>query len=444
MELCQENKLKYGKFTNFDKFYIASLFYYCFLLDVQTIHALFPITFLPAFYGIRFLVTGFLAVFVLQLTILRGYVRINKGLFVLSYMFFLLTLLSSAYHQTTYLLRIDLLNFYFIYLFFLFYKRKYLSPLVDIASIFFFVLLIGAIIGFVYAFLGYPPTMTGTLGGALPRSYYLYLTTGAVDGGIIGSIIRPNGIYHEPGGLSLFLCALCFLRVFAKKNDGVTFVLMLLGNITFSMIHMIIFALFILHWIVKYKMKKALVLYVAVAFGVALAVYLPLKEQIDDLLFARFVINESTGKVQGDNRSSHLNNALELLKSDKTIIIWGLSRKEDGRTMMDKVWGYGENPLAPLLKYGIMMSWLYYFYLFFFVLCGIIDRKHFFIYLSISLMLLQRPFFHDVRSSIILILFITSCDLLKNRIKHIISVYRNNVPVQAKQWNVTIKHRYEH
>jgi|GEM_PF-1266683 len=403
--------ISYGnKFNAFDKFYIVSLFFYCFLLFSPTLYAIIPLS-EKISSGLRLLIAGILTIYVLH----RGSVKVSRKVFFISFAFVLLAFVPTIYHQTTYLLFKEFISFYLVYMFYLFYKKKYLQPLVNIATPFMFVMLILSIIGFVYAFLGFQPIATGTLTNG--RIYYLYLTTGAVDNGIFGNIIRPQAIYDEPGGFSFFICSLCFLRVFTKKNDAVTFLLMLLGNITFSMIHIILFALFVIHLIMKYKMKKIFIVYAALIFGITVLAYTSMKETLDELLFARFVMNKNTGHFEGNNRAYLLENVIELVKKDNAVLIWGLPRDDDGLTIMDKVWGYGENPLAPVVKFGIFIAWLYYFYLVFFVLCGVIDKKNFFMYFSIFLMLLQRPeFYKGGPTAILLMLLFTSWNIINKRL----------------------------
>ena len=414
METREITELTGERLTGFDKFYIAALFFYCFLLFSPTVYALFPVT--GALVNcIRFLIAGVLTVFTLQQAIQRGSVRINRGLLLISFIFILLAILPSAYHQTTYLLFNNFTSFYLVYMFFLFYKKKYLSPVIDVATVFLFIMLILSIIGFIYALLGYQPLMSG----ATPkgRMYYLYLTTGAVDNGIFGNIIRPQGIYEEPGSFSYIICTLCFLRMLTKRNDTVTFILLLLGNITFSMIHIIIFVVFVVHLIVKYRMKKVFVVYACAVAAMVVIAYMPMREHVNDLLFARFVVNESTGHMEGNNRAFSFNNAMEVIKNDNWVLVWGLPRDADGLTAMDKTWIYHGNPLSPVLEFGVFVAWLYYFYLAFFALCGVVDKKNLFVYLSIFLMLLQRPeFYRGGPTADLLLLFFTGGEMLRNRI----------------------------
>jgi hypothetical protein len=403
-----------GRLTAFDKFYIAALFFYCFLLFSLTVYALFPVIGLFA-NAMRFFIAGVLAIFALQQTIQRGSVRINKGLLLISFVFILLAILPSAYHQTPYLLFRRFISFYLVYMFFLFYKKKYLKPVIDIATCFLFVMLALSIVGFVYAFLGYPPIMAG----ATPegRVYYLYLTTGAVDNGVLGNIIRPQGISEEPGSFSFIICTLCCLRVLTKRRESVTFALMLLGNITFSMIHIIIFVLYVLHLIMRYKIKKAFALYaVGVAMMIAVA-YLPLMETVNEVLLSRFAVDQATGQMSGNNRAFLFDNAVKIVAKDNAALFWGMQRDAHGRSPLERTWIYGGNPLSPMLEYGIFIAWLYYFYLLFFALCGAIDRKNFIVYLSIILMLMQRPeFCRGGPTADLLLLFFTSYDMIKNRI----------------------------
>jgi len=417
MKLREKTELVDEEFTNFDKFYIALLFFYCFLGGVPIFYALFPGIGL-LYKGIWCLTVGVLTFFTVRQTIRKGSVKINRELLFISFMFILLAILPTIYHKTTYLFLDEFIHFYYLYMFFIYYKEKYLVPLVNIATVFFFVMIVSSIIGFVYAFLGNPPVYSGVIRYS-GQVIHWYLTTGAFNNVIWGNIIRPQGIYGEPGFLVFYTSTVCLLRIFTKKSDIVTFILLLLVNITFSMINIILFVMFILHLIVKYKLKKMFVCYVPVIAGITFLAYLPLRETIDDVLFARFVIDESTGIMRGNNRQHLFNNAMELVKKDNSILIWGLPRDSEGLTMMDKEWGYGENPLSNMVKFGIFIAWLYYFYLLFFMLCGLIDRKNFFVYFSIFLMLLNAPvFYRDAPTACLLLLFFTSYSSVK---RHIIS-----------------------
>ncbi|MCL2181942.1 MAG: hypothetical protein FWB85_00520 [Chitinispirillia bacterium] len=406
-----------GRLNTFDKFYVVSLFFYCFLLFSPTVYAIVPFSSALAF-AVRIFIAAALTIYTAEQAVRRGSVKINKGLLCISFAFVLLSLIPTAYHKTAYLLVNEFVSFYLVYMFFLFYKKKYLQPLVSLATPFMFLMLALSITGFAYAFLGFPPIASGTVSaGSATRMYYWYLTTGAVDNGIFGSIIRPQAIFDEPGGFSFFICTLCFLRVLAKRRESATFILLLLGNITFSMIHAMIFVLYICHLAVTYTAKKRFAVYAAAVVTMMFLAYLPLKKQVDELLFARFVINQSTGHFDGNNRAYLLENAVNAVKQDNSVLIWGMQRDADGLTVMDKMWGYGENPLAPALKFGIFIAWLYYFYLAFFAMCAAADRKRAFIYLAVILMFMQRPeFYRGGPAANVLVLFFTSWEIVKYRI----------------------------
>lgn len=408
-------ELRNDRLTGFDRFYAASLFFYCFLLFAPTVYALFPVAGLIA-NAVRLFIAAVLTVYTLRQALVRGSVWVNRGLLLITFLFILLSLLPTAYYQTTYMLFNQFISFYLVYMFFLFYRKKHLLPVVNAATVFMFVMLGLSITGFVYAFLGGAPLMSGVTGEG--RAYYLYLTTGAVDNGVFGNIIRPQGIYEEPGSFSFVICVLCFLRVLMKKSDRVTFAIMLLGNITFSMTHIMIFALFILHLAVKYGLKKKFTLYVAAAAALMLLAYMPVSGPVNELLFGRFALSEATGHIVGGNRITFFKSSVEVVKTDSNVLLWGIPRNEDGVSIMETVWIYDGNPLTPLLEFGIFIAWLYYFYLMFFAVCGLIDRKNFLIYLSVLLMLMQKPeFYRGGPTAGVLILFLTSWAIVEQRMK---------------------------
>jgi hypothetical protein len=260
--------------------------------------------------------------------------------------------------------------------------------------------------------------------GMLRYDWYWCLTTGAGWHEVRGNIIRASGIYDEPGRLSYFTCLLCYLRIFAKKSEKVTFILMLLGNISFSMMHIICFALYIVHLFIKYNMKKMFILYAVVALAIMGMAYFSMKDYYNEILFMRFALNETGDGLAGDSRGKLFENAKELIKKDKHLVIFGLSRDDKGMMYERKRYlalgfsGFGENPLTPILVFGMFIAWIYYFWLAFFVMCAFVDKKHFFIYFSFFLILLQRPYM-DLDTVPILLMWFASWDTVKIQLQKI-------------------------
>jgi hypothetical protein len=282
-----------------------------------------------------------------------------------------------------------------------FFTGKHGRIFVDISTVFICLNILGAYIGVVYAFLGGEPVFSFPNGDGRLNS--VYLTTGTNFS--IGRFIRPSGIYDEPGALSFFICAICLLRVFFNRNDDFTFLILISGIITSSLAHLLILTCFAVYYLRRYKKKKSTFVYVLIFFVTGLIVIIVFYELFDTLLFNRLRYNPSKGKISGDTRSHLFLNALKLL--DARSFFWGLDKMvyvdEDVFSLRFPL--IGDNPLAPLVKYGIFSQWYYYFMLSVIFVAGLFRKRYFFIYLSACLLFFQRSNPHIISYNFYFTLF---------------------------------------
>jgi len=256
---------------------------------------------------------------------------------------------------------------------------------VTLSSTILLLVLIGCWIGFVYVFLGGEaivsfPNEDGRMNG-------WYLTT--LSNSKVLRVIRPCGIFDEPGTLSFVTCMIAALRHTLKMDRRRTWMLLGLGLITLSVAHLFYAAL---HLAAELKKSTGKALkYVVLIGGLAsvAVLFIPaVLEILSNNLFQRFVLQD--GQFAGDNRSQLLLVALNYL--DGRVFLWGLDVDcvTNAAACISKGYlQFGENPLAPLVLYGIFLSWPYY------VLQGLllavfVVRLNF-IALAIFALLLQRP-----------------------------------------------------
>ena len=128
-------------------------------------------------------------------------------------------------------------NIFFIGVLFLlqFSTMQIINKAVDVASILLFIVVTGGVIGFVLAFLGTPALLEFSNPDGRPNRFFYTTLSNAV----MGNIIRPSGIYDEPGALSLYICAIAAIRHMLGKNNILTWSLLLLGFVTLSLAHLI-------------------------------------------------------------------------------------------------------------------------------------------------------------------------------------------------------------
>ena len=265
-------------------------------------------------------------------------------------------------------------------------SKKHLHSYVDLLTIFHFILLIGAIIGFLY-------TLTG--GNALffiknpdNRENGFYLST--FSNSYFTNFIRPSGLYDEPGALSFFTCLTVAFREHFKMPRITSTWLLILGLITGSLAHLIFFIIYLFSFIRKFNAKKvikALIFSTCIIF-ISLPIFF---NEIDKLL--EFYIDRlsfDNGELSGDSRSILTMNAWNYLETN--TFLWGLDGNciaQNPSCNQNAYLKYGENPLSILVHYGIFLALPYYALIATLLFKSIKERK--IIIFGIFLLLLQRP-----------------------------------------------------
>jgi hypothetical protein len=285
---------------------------------------------------------------------------------------------------------------------FIFFDKKYLGLLVDSSTIFLYILIIGSYIGFAYALSGGQPIYEYEE----HRLHYIYLTTSVPANTVLGNIMRPAGIYDEPGALSFFICSICLFRVLHKKNDIVTFVLLILGLITFSLTHLLVLICFILYYIFQYKRKKNTLIFVFLFTIMTVVLLIVFYESFDELLFKRLQFNSQTGTLQGDTRSGHIKEIFKFMNIKN--FLWGHELAyTDIRLFTKKYPNTGEVPLTNIFRFGFFSSWYYYIFLIIIFLAGIVRHKYFFIFMAVCFLFFQRPYSDAISYSFYFVLFLS-------------------------------------
>ena len=252
--------------------------------------------------------------------------------------------------------------------------------------------IIGGWIGFTYKLIGGQSLFSLPLKGG-EYNLDLFLTTFTKIGGIseIAGVIRPTAIYDEPGTFAFIICCVALLRHKLKLKKRNTWILLLGGLISFSLA-LFIYIFFHIGSYIKWNRKIIRNFLFTIILISGTVSILPNLGVFDTLILSRLEINESTGQFVGDNRSS----AIELAASyiNPEMLLWGI----DKLCMLDvsaaslKYGRYGDNPLYPLVSFGLLISWIYYFTIILLIVIGI-RRKSNFVYLGLAMLFFQRPYF---------------------------------------------------
>jgi hypothetical protein len=278
---------------------------------------------------------------------------------------------------------------------------------VKIASVVLLIFIYGSILGFIYAFLGGKPILS--FSNPDGRTNYIFLTT--MSNSVWGNIIRPSGIYDEPGAFSFFICCVAGMRHLLSLDRKLTWKLLLFGLITFSVAH-IIYIIF--HFVSEKKIFKLsfskLLLTLFTTFIIFFFVNIYFADAIDLLFTSRFQ-NSNSGLFPGDNRSNFFFNTLNYIYNNPKVILWGKSLLTDFEKISFEYGNVGANVLMPLLRYGIFASWPFYFIIFYFLI-KILKGRFYFVCIGFVALLAQREFIYVVSYSTMMILIIT---ILQNK-----------------------------
>lgn len=272
---------------------------------------------------------------------------------------------------------------------------------VDIASIFMLILCFGAIVSLIYVFLGGPPLASFPN----PDGRLNYIFLGTISNSYWGPLIRPAGIFDEPGAFSFFICATVTMRRILEKDSRLSWALLILGMVTMSLAHIV----FIFFYFLSDRLS---VRSMACLFILSFIGYLFIKQSFAYELFqqvflSRFEIADN-GLLKGDNRTGAFFAAADLLTNIK-VFLWGISPESyfnpEDYFSSSGLPPIGSNPLSKLVRMGFVMSSIYYMVVFIF-LGSFIRGKKYFAVVGFGLLLLQRDFVFVISYSLFVMLIL--------------------------------------
>lgn len=351
------------------------------------LHAFFLISPIMYLVGLRALVVVPTTILFLCLIMALGSRRTSLSILLLVSLSFVTACVTGAYWESW---RIALFPSYFCVslLTLSITNEKERRSVVATASILLGIILIGAWISFLAALGGASPV--GQFTAATGRLITVYQTT--LTSFAVGSFIRPAGIYDEPGALSMVVCVFAFLRHAMGMDRRLTWGLIAMGFVTFSLAHLIYATI---HFLSERRVVIAwtnLLVVMAACFAVLSSI--GVWDYFDTRLLARVSVTSQTGRVvSGDNRTAKMMNAYEAIRDGggrvfafgiDSACMEGTSACEAEHPLM------GQNPLSPLAQYGILVSWPYYVFLATAICVGTMRRAWWPLF-AVGLLFIQRP-----------------------------------------------------
>lgn len=283
-------------------------------------------------------------------------------------------------------------------------EKSDISDFTDYMSKILILMLTGSVIGFFWAIGGGDAIFS--IANEDGRENGFYLTT--FSSTYLLGIIRPSGIFDEPGALSFFICITVALRERFGMNRKASWILMVLGLVTTSLAHVIFM---VVYWVnTEWATFKRAIIGIVVVLA-ALFLLTTFENPIGTvltLIFNRFQIVD--GALAGDNRSILVMNALNYL--DFKTFLFGL----DSDCILNlepcsskSYEQYGENPLTLLVHWGILISLPYYLVLGYLIKDSIIEKN--LLALGVFLLLLQRPNVMSYGYAVIIMIYVYSLTL---------------------------------
>lgn len=237
-----------------------------------------------------------------------------------------------------------------------------------------------SLVGFGYAYAGGDPSLSVLNPDG--RENFLYLTT--MSNFTLGNVIRPSFVYDEAGAFSFLICTTVALREMFGKDSRISWFLMLGGLITLSLTHLIIVLMFV---VFRLGFIRASILAGAMAAGI-----MTITQELGDFDFIaeRFVIED--GRLTGDNRSIQLENFAKVF--DAKIFFFGDVVCHDRPSRACEEHGdISSSPVTPTYSGGIMLLATQIIVHTLLIVAFFRFRNFRFSALTLSILLLQRPYF---------------------------------------------------
>ena len=265
-----------------------------------------------------------------------------------------------------------------------------------LASWFTLALLVGGVIGILYAMVGGPSLLDVRVGY---RTTHLYLTTFSFA--FIGGLIRPSGIFDEPGAFAMFVAIVTMFNDTLRQNRNLNHALIILLVFTGALAGLAMSALYLLSSNALRMRRMRSILFVGVlfaAFGVLgiAAPSNPISASLETFYSDRLEVQD--GRIAGDNRSNQVADFFRLV--DDEMLLRGAQGRYESYDSEDQ----SSNPFSIIFGYGLIM-WVPYFILLLWLLATAIRNNFRNAYTSIGLflLLLQRPYIYNMLWSVLIV-----------------------------------------
>jgi hypothetical protein len=215
-----------------------------------------------------------------------------------------------------------------------------------------------------------------------PGYFYGLFTTNAV----FGSFARNAGFYDEPGALAGWGIFALLLNKLFINNKKIEY-LLLFGLIsTLSLAYFIQVAAYFFFF---YKNQRKKILLPAILFLLMLKGFASFNEGIDNAIFGRFMVDEQTGSLAGDNRSDLIERCWRIFTTSPVI---GVGATNLATVVSAKEGFVGANFFVNWASDGLLGVVVTYIPLLFLLKLGQRKRQYKYAFIIILLGYFQRPY----------------------------------------------------
>lgn len=236
--------------------------------------------------------------------------------------------------------------------------------------------------GFVYAYFGGSAHLC--IENPDGRSNCLYFLS--FSNAVIGNVIRPSFIFDEPGAFSFYLVSIVIMRELNKFSSKISALILFIGLITFSVTHLIIFVIFILFKTINNLRRFISLLTMFFLLSTASIDF----NKLDEFSFFTGRINSE--QMVENNRTVQLSNFFNILDG-KVFLLGNIDCLNQPENVCIEHGDITSSPVTPTYRLGVLgliVQVLTHGMIIFFALA---NSRLYFCALSLTILLLQRPFF---------------------------------------------------
>lgn len=203
----------------------------------------------------------------------------------------------------------------------------------------------------------------------------------------LGGLVRNSGFYDEPGALAFWgMYALLINKLFIKSK---TSELMLIIGLTSTM-SIAYFIQLVGYLLVFYRKQSWKIILILALILISLKIITSYNDAMDYAFWGRIEFNESTGTIQGDNRSVLMERCWRIFCDNPFI---GMGARELVSPMVASKYGFvGANFFFNWASDGLVGGLITYFPLIYLLKLGRYDKKMYGVCIIMLLGYLQRPY----------------------------------------------------